>query len=281
MSRIRLYRTEAVVLKRRDFGEADRLLTLYSLDRGKISAIAKGVRRIASRKSGHLELFTRSTLLLAQGRNLDVVTQAETVEAYPALRGDLVRTAYGYHVAELVDRFTEEGAPSPPVFELLCQALAALGGEEDPTLLARFFELRLLGHLGYRPRLFDCALCRAELEPEGNVYSPDAGGVLCPRCAGRAADAIPLGAAEFRVLRFLQSRDWAMVRRIALTPVTRTALERVSHATLRHLLEGELYSASFLKRLGQVAERLELQPSAPRPAAAPRAGLVRATKPMD
>ena len=104
MSRERLYRCHAVVLKRRDYGEADRILTLYTREQGKVSAIAKGVRRIASRKSGHVELFTQARLLLAKGRNLDVLSQAETIEPYAALREDLVRTTYAYHVAELLDR---------------------------------------------------------------------------------------------------------------------------------------------------------------------------------
>ena len=113
MSRIRLYRTEAIVLKRIDFGEADRILTLYTPERGKVRAIAKGGRRIASRKSGHVELFTHAALLLAEGRQLDIVTQAETVRPYRRIREDLIRTTYAYHIAELVDRFIEEGLESP------------------------------------------------------------------------------------------------------------------------------------------------------------------------
>lgn len=261
MNRIRLYRTEAIVLKRHDFGEADRILTLYTPDRGKLGAIAKGVRRIASRKSGHVELFTHASLLLAEGRNLDVVTQAETIDPFGAIREDLIRTTYAYHVAELIDRLTPESSPSPATFALLRDTLAAIAAAEDASLAARFFEVRLLGLLGYRPELFQCVACGRSVEADDNGFSPDLGGVLCPMCAASHPDAVPLGAREFRVLRFLQTRDWAMVRRIELTPATRGALERLTHACLRQVLERDLNSVVFLRGLRRVADRLDLRPA--------------------
>ncbi len=96
MDRERLYRTEAVVLKRSDFGEADRLLTLYTPRLGKCRVLAKGVRRLTSRKAGHLELFTHAQLLVAKARSLDIVTQAETIDAYANLRKDLLRASRAY-----------------------------------------------------------------------------------------------------------------------------------------------------------------------------------------
>jgi len=260
VSRIRLYRTEAIVLKRLDFGEADRILTLYTPDRGKVQAIAKGVRRIASRKSGHVELFTHTGLLLAEGRNLDVVTQAETVRAFRRIREDLIRTTYAYHIAELVDRFTQEGVESPATFDLLRDALAALTEAEDPSLVARFFEVKLLGYLGFRPQLFECVRCGEALQAEGNAFSPNAGGVLCPGCFPRQADAVALTEPSFRVLRFLQTRDWAVVRRVQLTAATRGTLERVMHAYICHLLEQDLRSASLLDHLRSVADELRIRP---------------------
>src|SRR5580700_1429490 len=95
----RLYRTEALILRERRIGEADKILTLYSLDRGKFDAIAKGVRRPTSRKSGHLEVLTRVSLLLASGRSLDVITQSETVESFAVLRDDLERLSRAIYVA--------------------------------------------------------------------------------------------------------------------------------------------------------------------------------------
>lgn len=253
MSRFRLHRTEAIVLKRHDFGEADRILTLYTPDRGKLHAIAKGVRRIASRKSGHIELFMHTGLLLADGRNLHVVTQAQAIQPYLGLRDDLVRTTYAYHIVELVDRFVGEGVSSPATFDLLRQSLSAMSECDDPSLVARFFELRLLGLLGYRPHLFQCASCSHELEPGDTDFSSEAGGVLCESCAGDFPDSVPLPDRAFRVLRFLQTREWALARRIALTPATRTALEALMNAYTRHLLERELKSVEFMRGLREMS----------------------------
>ena len=130
MSQLHVYRTDAIVLRRQDFGEADRVLTLYSPWRGKFRAIAKGVRRPKSRLGGHVELFTHVNMLVAQGRNLDIVTQAETVRPFARIRDDLWKTSYACYVAELVDRFTEEHLENQPVFDLLLQALTYLDETE-------------------------------------------------------------------------------------------------------------------------------------------------------
>src|SRR5919112_1559720 len=105
--RSHVYRTEAVVLRRTDYSEADRILTLYTPRFGKRRAIAKGVRKTTSRLAGHVELFTRVELLLAEGRNLDIVTQAEIVAPYRALREDLGRISYAYYDAVLDLRLSE------------------------------------------------------------------------------------------------------------------------------------------------------------------------------
>jgi DNA repair protein RecO (recombination protein O) len=257
MSRGRLYRTEAIVLKRTDFGEADKLLTLYTPGLGKIRAIAKGVRKPTSRKSGHVELFTHSQLLIAKGRNLDIVTQAETLHAFRPLREDLRRITYAYYAVELVDKFTEEGVENRPLFDLLLAMLTWLGETADLDLTTRFFELRLLDYVGYRPQLFYCVGCNARIEPTANFFSLSEGGVLCPRCGeerlqqGRGArqevQPVPLNA--LKVLRYLQTRDYALCRRLRISPASHGELERMTRRYITYLLERRLKSLEFLDTL--------------------------------
>src|SRR5262245_46708243 len=114
-----LYRTEAVVLRRQDLGEADRILTLFARAFGKTRVVAKGVRKPASRKAGHVELFMRVDLLLAQGRTLDVVSQAQMLDAFLPVREDLLRTTYASHFVELLDAFTEERDQHDDLYDLL------------------------------------------------------------------------------------------------------------------------------------------------------------------
>jgi DNA repair protein RecO (recombination protein O) len=249
MRRERLYRTEAIVLKRSDFGEADRLLTLYTPRLGKTRAIAKGVRKPTSRKSGHVELFTHSQLLIAKGRNLDIVTQAETVHAFRALREDLLRTTYAYYAAELVDLFVEEGIENHPLFDLLLAMLGWLGDASDLDLTTRFFELRLLSLLGYRPQLFQCVACRRQIEPVANFFSSADGGILCADCGQnhRGAKEITLNA--LKVLRFLQTGDYDTCRRLRLSRPLHKELEKTMYDYITYTLERNLKSVKFLNTL--------------------------------
>jgi DNA repair protein RecO (recombination protein O) len=172
MPRERTYRTEAIVLRRRDFGEADRLLTLYTRDRGKIRVIAKGARKPQSRKTGHVELFMRTRFLIAEARNLDIITQAEMVEAYPALREDLVRTTYASYAVELLDRFTPEEDRNTQLYDLLAEGLRWFAATDQPLLVARFYELHLLQLAGFRPQLFQCVGCGEPIAEQDQLSAP-------------------------------------------------------------------------------------------------------------
>ncbi len=250
MGRERLYRTEAIVLKRSDFGEADRLLTLYTPEWGKLRVIAKGVRKPASRKSGHLELFTHSRLLVAKGRNLDIVTQAETIHSFRPLREDLLRTGWAYYAAELLDRFVGEGVENRLLFNLLLAMLGWLCEDVDLDLTARFYELRLLALVGYRPQLFHCLACRAEIEPGATpFFSPASGGLLCPRCGEGQRDAREISMPALKVLRFMQTNRYELCRRLRIGRSLHAELEETMRRYITYILERNLKSVEFLQRL--------------------------------
>ncbi|MGD8736224.1 MAG: DNA repair protein RecO, partial [Anaerolineae bacterium] len=216
--RERVYRTEAIVLRRTDFGEADRLLTVFTPERGKLKLIAKGVRKPTSRKSGHVELFSRSQFLVAVGRELDILTQAETLEPYLVLRQDLLRTTYAYYVAELADAFTAERDENRLLFDLLKDALGWLCETQDLALAARYYELHLLGLVGYQPQLFVCGTCRKQLEPGTNYLNVAEGSVFCPTCGHDRVGMSSLSVNALKVMRFLQTRDWDTCRLLQLSP---------------------------------------------------------------
>ncbi len=204
MTRQRLYRTPAVVLKRMDLGEADRIVTFYSRDQGKLRAVAKGVRRITSRSAGHIEPFTVADVLFAVGRELDVVSQADTVEAFRQLREDLNLTTHAYYLAEVVDLLTEERSENRAVFDILVDAFRELTHTPDARLVLIAFHLRLLEALGYRPELRGCVACQATIEPVANHFSALQGGALCPTCGPREASARPINVPALKLLRFVQ-----------------------------------------------------------------------------
>ncbi|UCF28519.1 MAG: DNA repair protein RecO, partial [Chloroflexota bacterium] len=130
----RTVRTEAIVLRHKNWGEADRLLWLYTRKAGKVQAIAKGVRKIKSRKAGHLEPFTRVNLLMARGRSFLIVTQAETIDAHLNLRDDLLLVGYAAYVTELLDRFTYDEDDNLQIYRLLKDTLSRIDTEIDPRI---------------------------------------------------------------------------------------------------------------------------------------------------
>jgi DNA repair protein RecO (recombination protein O) len=250
MSEARSFRIEAVVLRHADWGEADRILTLYTCERGKVRAIAKGARKIRSRKAGHLEPFTRVTLQLAKGRDMLIVTQADTLDAYLALGANLVKTGYASYLVELLDRFTyEDESENQAIFRLLTESLSRIAGEVDPWLAMRYYEVRLLDLLGFRPHLFECANCGEQIRAVDQYFSAAAGGVLCPKCGAGLPGVWEVSMDALKVFRHLQRSSYAEAQRAHPTPETRNELETLIQKYLTYLLERGLNSPGFIRQI--------------------------------
>jgi DNA repair protein RecO (recombination protein O) len=255
--RERVFRTEAVVLRRLDLGEADRLVTVYTPDRGKLRLLAKGVRRTKSRKAGHLEPLTRTSLLVARGRELDLVTQAEAIEPFPSLRNDLLRLGYATYALELVDRFTLEESDSRTLYQLLVATLGRLEEGREPFAVLRFFEVHLLETAGYRPELFRCLGCGAEAQPQDQFFAAVLGGVLCPDCGPKHPGTRPMSLSALKVLRHLQRSAFEAAAAPAIRPAIRLEVERLLEEYIAAILERRLHTPAFL----QAVRRLEPGPA--------------------
>ena len=247
---IRSFRAEAVVLRHANWGEADRILTIYTRDQGKIRVIAKGARKIRSRKAGHLEPFTHITLQLAKSRDLPIVTQVETLDPYLPLREDLIRTGYAAYVMELLDRFTyEEEGPHPSLFHLLTDTLTRLCGQAESWTIVRYYEMRLLDFLGFRPQLVECANCRAAIEPVDQYFSPSAGGIICPKCGAGLPGLWPVSVEALKYLRHFQRSNFNDAARAKVAPEIQKEVETLMQAYFTYLLERSLNTPGFIKRM--------------------------------
>lgn len=246
--RFRSHRVEAIVLRHQDWGEADRLLWLFTREQGKLRAIAKGVRKMRSRKAGHLEPFTRVNLLIAEGKDMPIITQAEASDHYLPLRENLVRLGYAAYVVELLDRFTYEEGDHPGLFRLLAETLTRLTGDE-PAFAVRYYEIRLLDLVGFRPQLFFCAHCREAIQPEDQYFSADLGGLICPRCASKLTGVRPISMPAVRLLRHLQRSDFQEAQRVRLTLDVDRETEQLMQHYLTYLLERSLNTPAFLRRM--------------------------------
>lgn len=262
-----LYRTDAIVLGATDFDEAHRIVTLLTPSRGKLRAVAKGVRRPTSRLAAALLPFTHARLLLWEGRSLDGISQAEIRQSFRPLREDLGRMAPALYACELAGEIVPEGEEGeregPAAFRLLLDTLSLIAFGGRPDLALRFLELHLLRLSGSFPRLDGCAACGGPVELPA-YFSPAAGGCLCAGCRrSRGADDLanaPLppapgdGAAGARWLgrgaaaaaRALLHAPPRRIPHLAVPPAAARSLGEVTEEYLRFVLQKRLKSLEFL-----------------------------------
>jgi DNA repair protein RecO (recombination protein O) len=275
----RLYKTEAIVLRQRKLGEADRILTLFSPTYGKLDAKAKGVRKTTSRMAGHLQPLNRCMVQIARGRTMDVIAGCETLESFQPLRDDLDRLSRALYAAELADRFLPERVENLPTYRLLLDTLhrlqSATSGGDDPStarayrqagsaldLALRHYEMRLLERSGFRPELEHCVDCQQALPalPAGrqavqNFFSPVAGGTYCASCGAGAVGSRALSVNGLKVLRLLQRASYKEIGGLDLPPALAEEVERHLRSYIVCVLERDVNAAAFVERL-----RREQQP---------------------
>lgn len=251
MNTPRSFRAEAVVLNHRDWGEADRLVTLYTRQRGKLRAVVKGARKTRSRKGGHLQPFTHITLQLARARGPFIITQVETLNAFTPLRENLTLTGQAAYLVELLDRFTyDEEESNSAIFRLLTDSLDRLARGHDVWLVARYYEMRLLDYLGFRPQLQTCLHCGDPLEPVNQFFSGSEGGIICPDCANQHISLRPIKMETLKYLRHFQRSAYKEASRANPDPKVRAEVENLMQFYLTYLLERGLNSPRFIREVG-------------------------------
>lgn len=203
MSQARSYKTRAIVLRARPLGEADRIMTLFTTERGKVDAVAKGVRRAKSHLAGRLEFGTESALTMHHGRSLDVIVTADILNAPWERLVDPERFSVASLVAELIDAFCEPDLALPDVYDLLAGMIGAIASSEAPRALIPRFSLRLLSLLGLEPPADTCVRCGDPLASGRAWVDPDAAGLICERCRERWRDLVEFDAEDLQNLAAL------------------------------------------------------------------------------
>lgn len=228
-----VYRDQGIVLRTWKLGETDRIVNVLTQGRGKVRAVAKGVRRPGSRFGGRLEPYGHVDLQLYEGRNLDVVSQAELIEPFAAVRGDFALSACAATMAEAADRVAQEGERNLPLFLLLRAGLQALQARPpQPSIFVDAYLLRVASVSGFHLLTEACARCR---RPGDHPYlSVTAGGVLCRDCAPAGSRA--LAAETIELVSLLASNDWVSLPAAA----RRTAAHREAAAFVRAYVEHHL-----------------------------------------
>ncbi len=251
----RLYKTQAVVLRRFDFGEAGKQFVVYTPRQGKLSVLAQGVKRATSKLAGHLEPLSLCFIVAARGRNLDTVTQADTVESFVRARTDSDRVFYALFVVELLDKLTLEHEENPALWDLLVSTLRRIDSEDDPWMAATYFHARLLAISGYKPELSVCVECGTTLDPKALFYSPRLGGTLCAACRMADTQAFAVSPNSVKLLRLAVAPSYDAFSRVRVGPELRSEVEGQLRASLRQITDREVGSAALLDLMKRQADR--------------------------
>lgn len=210
---MRAFKTEGIILKRRDFGEADRILIVFTLHKGKVAVLARGVRRITSRRAGNVELLNRVQVFLHPGKQFLILTEATSLDTFQSLKEDLTLSTYAYHIIELVDKLTAENQENPILYTHVVEVLKRLS-IKPRQILVRAFEAKLLTLMGF----IDFRVIK------------DFGGVK-------------------EILVKIESSSWDQIEKMQIKEKEAVELERILRYYLERVIEGKLKSRLFLKEI--------------------------------
>ncbi len=246
-----LQSTQAIVIGSLDLGEADRLVTFYSRQFGKMKAVACGSRRLKSKWSRSTQLLTHCQLVFYEKKNnqLHRLRQCDIIHPYSGLWGGLKKLIAGLYVAELVTRIVPEGEESGELFYLILKVFNLLEQEGDPDVSLRIFEIRLLSMLGYRPQIGQCIYCKEAIRQNSKIsFSPLKGGVICSNCLTHSQSGqITVSAGSLLFLKQALKLKLAKIGRLSLAKALKPELKEMLHGYLMHLLEREINSFRFLE----------------------------------
>ncbi|MCH1624970.1 DNA repair protein RecO [Fredinandcohnia quinoae] len=234
-----LQKCEGIVIRTNDYGETNKIVTLFTREWGKVGVMARGAKKPSSRLTAITQLFTYGYYLIQKSSGLGGLQQGETISSFRGIREDIFMTAYASYIVELTDKCTEEKRANPFLFELLYQTLNYMNEGYDLDVLMYIYELKMLPMLGLYPILDECAVCHSK---EGEfAFSVREGGLLCHRCYGKDRYHFKTSQATIRLLRLFYYFDLNRLGNIDLKEETKKELKTVINAYY------EEYSGLYLK----------------------------------
>jgi DNA repair protein RecO (recombination protein O) len=244
-------KTLGIILRRTNIGEADRILTIYTKEFGKIKAIAKGVRKINSRLAGNLEPYSMGEFMFHEGKTFETVIEAANIENNFCLSKDCKNFATAHYFGELIDKLTEENEKQPELFEIFRAAVSRLTGEES-NVLVPFFEIKILDRLGFRPQVYYCLHCRKKLLDEQNYFSAEGGGVVCSSC--KTGHLPKISVDVIKVFRLIIESDISLVDRLKVEPEIIDEMKKIIDIYQNQIIEREVRSKTILKTIENSVE---------------------------
>ncbi|WP_059102654.1 DNA repair protein RecO [Shouchella shacheensis] len=243
-----LKKVEAVVLKTIDYGETNKVITLYTKEAGKVAVIAKGAKKPSSRFSAITQPFVYGTFLYYQGQGLGSLSQGEAIASFKLLQSDVLVSAYASYIVELVEKLTEEKKVYMFLFDWLVLSLRQLNDGIDPEVLARIMDMKMLTIAGAKPELDCCASCKST-ERDPVAFSISFAGFLCTRCRAEDERAYPVSLQLAKLLRLFYYVEIQRLGRISVKPETKNKVKTIIHHYYDDYVGVQLKTRRFLEQI--------------------------------
>ncbi|PTL40542.1 DNA repair protein RecO [Alkalicoccus saliphilus] len=242
-----LQKVEGIVLRTTDYGENHKIITIYSRENGKTALMARGAKKTKSKFASASQLFVHGVFIYHQSRGMGSLNQADIVDSFRYIRSDLMKTAYASYAVELLDKLTEDKQPAAPLFDLLLQIFSRMNEEDDPEILIRIFETKMLYVSGAAPVLNACVNC-------GNMdeitrFSLKYAGVLCRHCAHIDDRPSPAGPHAVKLLRLFQQINPSRIGKISVKSSTKKELKDTLEAYYEEYVGVYIKAKRFLKQM--------------------------------
>ncbi len=247
--RSRTLKTQAIILRSFDDGEADRTVIILTPEEGKLKARVRGARKINSRLGGHTDLLNLTNLNVGLGNHLNVVTAADSLNSFVNLKSNLERLASAIYLAELMNALIPEDVPHRSIFYLLLSALQELNKNKDPLIISRYLELKALEETGYKQELYRCVLCNTNIQPNQHSYVPSFGGVVCSKCPVSRGELCTLSLNSLKVLRHFDRNSLSDALSIHLDNHIEYEIEKILEQSITWILEKQSKARKFVTHL--------------------------------
>ncbi|KAB2333903.1 DNA repair protein RecO [Bacillus mesophilum] len=242
-----LEKCEGIVIRTANYGESNKIVTLYTREWGKVGMMARGAKKPNSRLSAVTQPFTYGYFLMQRGSGLGTMQQGEMISSMRSIKEDIFLTAYAAYIVELLDRSVEDRKPNPFLFELLFQSLNLINEGYDPDIIMNIFEMKMLNTLGLYPVLNQCAVCGST---DGHFsFSIREGGLICHRCLEKDPYHYKLSPAAVRLLRVFYYFDLSRLGDISVKEETKAELKKIITAYYDENSGLNLKSKKFLNQM--------------------------------
>lgn len=236
------YRTQGVIIKKEDRGEANRIFTIYTKEFGKLELLARAERKIKSKLRGGLELFYLSEIEFIQGKTHKTLTDAILINNFKKLRKDLERLAIAYKISEVLDKLVKGQESDKEIWQLLDEVFNKLNnwpltiGNWKLEIIYYYFLWNLLSILGYQLELYNCSLCQKKISPKDIFFSPKEGGLICNQCKKSTKYEKPINPDTVKIIRVLFKKDWSILNKLKIEAKYLKPLKIISDYYLSEIL---------------------------------------------